>query len=127
VGGQGGGASGSEVSIDTQTGFDGDTGQQEMGWTAPAVDSGSRPDFSDSAMQGGAGAHGPAQSAPQRPEAAPPRMPEAAPTGAPAPAPEKGPEHGHQAAGPESRPHVVWSSAPPTQGEHGVEGPPRDE
>ena len=44
-----------------------------------------------------------------------------------APAAETGGGPGPQATAPDNRPHVVWSSAPSTHGEHGGEGPPREE
>jgi ribonuclease E len=125
MGGHGGTAGGGgDPSIDTQLGFDGNTGQQEMGWTGSPVDSGNRPGSSDAPMQGAAGGQEAAQSAPQRPEAAPPR-PE--PPIVHAPAAETGGGPGPQASAPDNRPHVVWSSAPSTHGEHGGEGPPREE
>jgi hypothetical protein len=128
MGGQGGAPGGGDLSIDTQTGFDGDTGQQEMGWTGSAADTASTHGHSESAFHGTPAPNGPSHTAPQRPEEAPPRVPEA-PASTPAPIAERSAEPVHQtvAPAPDHRPQVAWSSAPPPQGEHGFDGPGRDE
>lgn len=134
MGGQGGGPGGADLSIDTQSGFDGDTGQQEMGWTGSAVDTAPTHGHSESAFQGAPAPSGSATTAPQRPDEPPVRMPEI-PASAPAPSADRGADHEPHAFAPAPaqpqpppRPQVAWSSpAPPAQGEHGVEGPPRDE
>jgi hypothetical protein len=56
MGGQGPGQGGPDLSIDTQTGFGGDTGQHEMGWTGS--------DVTIAATHGDAGAQGPVDTGP---------------------------------------------------------------
>jgi ribonuclease E len=126
MGGQGGSPGGVDLSVDTQTGFGGDTGQQEMGWTGSDVDASSAPGPSETPMHSAPGADASAYTAPRRPEEASPRLPEApgndhAPP-APLPAAVPVPDH---------RPQVAWSSAPPAappdHGTHDTEGPSRED
>jgi ribonuclease E len=131
IGGQGGGPGGSDVSIDTQTGFDGDTGQQEMGWTGPPAHTsatqgdGEGPEHHD---HGAPAPSAPAYAPQRRPDEASPRL--SGPTaGTPELGLERGSEHAPHAASPpaEHRPQVAWSAAPPTAGEQGFDGPAREE
>jgi ribonuclease E len=124
IGGQSGSAGDVDMSIDTQPGFDGDTGQQEMGWTGSAVRTGSMASSGDEPTVPGAG-NNMAETAPQRPGEAPVRMSEA--PDRPAPPPDSDAERAPAVGAPENRPHVVWSSAPPATAEPGFERPPRDE
>jgi ribonuclease E len=128
IGGQGGGPGGTDLSIDTQTGFDGDTGQQqEMGWTGqPAQTSGTQ-GYGDSPEHGAPDAGGPAY-APQRRPDEPSTRPAEGPSGTSNSTVDRGAEHApHAAPAPEQRPQVAWSAAPPSTGEHGFEGPPRED
>jgi hypothetical protein len=99
-----------------------------MGWTGSAVDTASTHGHSESPLHDAPAPSGPAQTAPQRLDEAPARMPEA-PASAPGPAADRAAEHVPHAfaPAPEPRSHVVWSSAPPPQGDQGSEGPPRDD
>jgi ribonuclease E len=119
MGGQGGGPGSADLSIDTQLGFNGDTGQQEMGWTGAAAGTPSTHGQSAGPGHSAPGSSAPAYASPQRSDDAQPRMPEASP----------GPAHVPQtpAPAPEHRPQVAWSSTPPTPGEAGVEGPARED
>jgi ribonuclease E len=117
IGGQGGSAGGPDQPIDSQSGFGGDNGQQEMGWTGSAVDTSSTHGPSESPVPGAPRTDAPAYAAPQRPDEAHPR-----------PSEPPGNEHAHAMPAPEQRPQVAWSSAPPsTPAEHGAEGPPRED
>jgi ribonuclease E len=129
IGGQGGGQGGPDLSIDTQSGFDGDTGQQqEMGWTGQPAQTSSTPAYGDSPERSAPDSSGPAYAPQRRPEEAPTRQPEPA-AGPPGPSIERGPEHVPHAAAPspDQRPQVAWSAAPPSGGEQGFEGPAREE
>jgi len=119
MGGQGSGPGSADLSIDTQLGFNGDTGQQEMGWTGSAAGTPSTHGPSAGPGHGAPGSGAPAYASPQRSDDAQPRMPEAPPS----------PAHVPQtlAPAPEHRPQVAWSSTPPTPGEAGFEGPPRED
>jgi ribonuclease E len=129
IGGQGGSAGGADLSIDTQTGFDGDTGQQEMGWTGqPAQTSGTQ-GYGDSPEHGAPDAGGPADAPQRRPDEPSTRPPESAPPVTPNSTAERGAEHAAHApaSAPEQRPQVAWSAAPPSAGELGFEGPARED
>ncbi len=128
IGGQGGLPGGPDVSIDTQTGFDGDTGQQEMGWTGPPAHTGATHGDGDSPEHAAPAPSAPAYAPQRRPDEASPRL--ASPNaGTPDSGFERGPEHAPHAASPvpEHRPQVAWSAAPPTPGEQGFDGPAREE
>ena len=116
MGGQGASPGGGELSIDTQTGFGGDTGQQEMGWTGSAADTASTHGPSETPTHSAPSPSAPAYSAPRRADEAPARLPETPAV-----------EHAPATLAPDHRPHVVWSSAPSTADERGPEGPARDE
>ncbi|HEX2791489.1 MAG TPA: hypothetical protein VHN17_13740, partial [Steroidobacteraceae bacterium] len=128
LGGQGVTPGAPDVSSDTQAGFDGDTGQQEMGWTGSPANTTGTHGFGDSPERSAPGASAPAYAPPQHPDEAPARMPEPA-SGAPGPVADRGSEHAPHAPAPapEHRPQVGWSAAAPPAGEHGFEGPARDE
>jgi hypothetical protein len=116
-----GGQGGADLSIDTQTGFGGDTGQHEMGWTGSApVGTASTHEPGESPMHSAPEPGGTAYNAPSRPDEAPARLPEAPRT---EPAPERAPP----TAAPDHRPQVAWSSPPPAPHDHDAEGPPSDE
>ena len=133
IGGQGGSSGGPDASIDTQTGFDGDTGQQEMGWTgSPAHTSGTH-GYGETPEHGAPTPAVPAYAPQRRPdEASSPRLTEAAPA-APNSGVERGTEHAPYAAppapapAPEHRPQTAWSAAPPPSGEQGFDGPAHEE
>ncbi|HEY4881971.1 MAG TPA: Rne/Rng family ribonuclease [Steroidobacteraceae bacterium] len=129
IGGQGGAPGGPDLSIDTQTGFDGDTGQQqEMGWTGPPAHTGATHGDGDSPEHGAPAPSAPAYAPQRRPDEASPRL--AGPgAGTPESGSERGAEHAPHAASPvpEHRPQVAWSAAPPTPGEQGFDGPAREE
>ena len=117
IGGQGGPMGGGDQSIDSQTGFGGDNGQQEMGWTGSAVDTSGTQGPSESPVHSAPRTDAPAYVAPQRPDEAPARLSE-----------PPGNFHAPAAPAPDHRPQVAWSSAPPsTPADHGAEGPPREE
>ena len=116
---------GADQSIDSQTGFGGDNGQQEMGWTGSAVDTSSAPGPSESPVHipvlspvhSAPRTDTPAYVAPQRPEEAPARLSE-----------PPGNFHAPVAPAPDHRPQVAWPSTPPaTPANHGAEGPPRED
>jgi ribonuclease E len=103
-GGQGGSDQGGpDLSIDTQIGFGGDTGQHEMGWTGSDVP----------------------PTAPSHAGEGPGRPPEPRPLERPMERPIERPA---ASAAPEHAPQVSWSSAPPAApSEHAGDGPPRED
>jgi ribonuclease E len=128
IGGQGGSPGGADLSIDTQTGFDGDTGQQEMGWTGQPAPTSSTQGYGGSPEHGAPDAGGPTYAPQRRPDEPSARPPETGP-GMPNSTAERDVEHAPHAPAPvpEQRPQVAWSAAPPSAGEHGFEGPARED
>src|SRR5580658_3316248 len=133
IGGQGGSPGGADLSIDTQTGFDGDTGQQEMGWTGQPAQTSSTQGYGGSPEHGAPDdgapdAGGPAYAPQRRPDEPSTRPPEAGP-GTPNSTAERGVGHAPHAPvpAPEQRPQVAWSAPPPSAGERGFVGPARED
>jgi ribonuclease E len=139
-GGQGGAAGrGSDLSIDTQRGFDGDTGERAMGWTGSSVGTASAVGAGEHAgpgSGGGPGANGPFQATAQRPDDTAPNTAPISPAAGPASpptAPDSQAERAPQSPAPDQRAHVVWSTAPPAPpaapapAAPGYDGPAREE
>jgi ribonuclease E len=122
MGGQGGGPGSADLSIDPQMGFNGGTGQQEMGWTGSAPVSASTHGEGEGPGHAPPASSGPTYAPPPRPEEAPPRM-----SGPTSPPPEHLPQAPAPAPAPEPRPQVAWSSTPPPAGDHGQDGPARED
>jgi ribonuclease E len=140
MGNPGGGQGSSDLSIDTQTGFGGDTGQHEMGWTGSDVTRTADPHgaagtHEPAATHGPEGTHGtndsPPRSEPSHAGESSARPPESR---APEPRPpesrpmERAMERPAASAAPEHAPQVSWSSPPPAPpSEHAGDGPPRED
>jgi ribonuclease E len=106
MGGQGGSLGGADLSIDTQTGFGNDNGQQEMGWTGSGGDT--------AANHGAGDSPGHDAAPPDAPAYAPARIPDDAPTARlPQPPLHEERQPMPPAPTPDYRPQVAWSSAPP--------------
>jgi ribonuclease E len=119
MGGQGS-LGGADLSLDPQTGFGADNGQQEMGWTGSSSGSGgniggnhSAPDHPvHDAAPAGSPSYGQGRIPDDEPTAQLPQPPiqeEPRPTPAAAPIPAT-----PAPAAPDYRPQVAWSSAPPS-------------
>ena len=110
MGGQGGSLGGAELSIETQSGFGNDNGQQEMGWTGSGADTAGNHGAADSPGHDAAPAAVSSYATGRIPDDAPTaRLPQPPQNEERQPMPSAAP-----AAAPDYHPQVAWSSAPPS-------------
>jgi hypothetical protein len=93
-----------------------------MGWTGSAPVSASTHGEGEGPGHAPPASSGPTYAPPPRPEEAPPRM-----SGPTSPPPEHLLQAPAPAPAPEPRPQVAWSSTPPPAGDHGQDGPARED